>query len=384
MSSDPGYSRYRITHAVVQIRGPMKTFKAVLLTLVALALLGAGVLWVFQRQAGAYLLQQVAHKNVGRNILPELPDGLHLALCGTGSPFPDPTRAGPCSAIIAGDRLFIVDTGEGSARNLGYMGIPAAKIEAILLTHFHSDHIDGLPPFLLQRWGLGTFQTPTPVFGPTGVDKVVDGFRAAYVLDFGYRVAHHTEKIMPPGGSGGKGFPFALPPVGQGDTVVVLEDKGLKITAFRVNHAPIEPAVGYRFDYKGRSIAISGDTKVSPSVVAASKGVDILVHEALQPALVHILETEFGDKKLPNMAHVMHDILNYHTTPEEAASQASLAGAQQLVLNHIVPPIPTRLAYPAFLGDAARFYDKPITVGEDGMLFSLPANTSTVERKRLY
>ena len=355
-----------------------------LLALLAVSALLAGSVFVFQKPIATRLMQQIAHQNVGRNIIPTLPDGLHLALCGTGSPFPDPTRAGPCSAIIAGDRLFIVDAGEGSARNLGYMGIPAAQIEAIFLTHFHSDHIDGLGPFMLQRWGVGTFQTPTPVYGPTGVDKVVEGFRAAYVLDFGYRVAHHTEKIMPPGGSGGKGFPFALPPVGQGDAVVVLEDKGLKVTAFRVNHAPIEPAVGYRFDYKGRSIAISGDTKVASSLVTAAKGVDILVHEALQPKLVGLLKAEFADHQMNNMAQVMTDILNYHTTPEEAAAQASLAGAPHLVLNHIVPPLPLRFAYPAFLGDAANYFDKPITIGEDGMLFSLPAGGNSIQHKRLF
>ena len=362
----------------------MTKTKKLLLTMLVLSAVVVATVFIFQKQVATRLMQQMAHKNVGRNIIPTLPDGLHLALCGTGSPFPDPSRAGPCSAIIAGDRLFIVDTGEGSARNLGYMGIPAAKIEAIFLTHFHSDHIDGLGPFMLQRWGVGTFQTPTPVYGPTGVEKVVDGFRAAYVLDFGYRVAHHSEKIMPPGGSGGKGMPFALPPAGQGDDVVVLNDKGLKVTAFRVDHAPIDPAVGYRFDYKGRSVVISGDTKKTPSVQAVAKGADILVHEALQPALVKILETEFADHNLNNMSQVMRDILNYHTTPEEAAAQAAAAGAKQLVLNHIVPPMPVRFAYPAFLGDAAKFYDKPITVGEDGMLFSLPANSTSIDHKRLY
>lgn len=362
----------------------MTKTKKRLLTLLVLSALVVATVYIFQQQIATRVMQQMAHKNVGRNIIPTLPDGLHLALCGTGSPFPDPTRAGPCSAIIAGDRLFIVDTGEGSARNLGYMGIPAAKIEAIFLTHFHSDHIDGLGPFMLQRWGVGTFQTPTPVYGPTGVDKVVDGFRAAYVLDFGYRVAHHSEKIMPPGGSGGKGMPFALPPVGQGDAVVVLDDKGLKVTAFRVDHAPIDPAVGYRFDYKGRSVVISGDTKKTPSVQSIAKGVDILVHEALQPALVKILETEFADHALNNMSQVMRDIVNYHTTPEEAATQAAAAGAKELVLNHIVPPLPVRFAYPAFLGDAAKFYGQPITIGEDGMLFSLPANATSIDHKRLY
>jgi ribonuclease Z len=286
--------------------------------------------------------------------------------------------------VIAGDRLFIVDAGEGSARNLGYMGIPAAKIEAILLTHFHSDHIDGLGPFMLQRWGMGTFQTPTPVYGPTGVEQVVDGFRAAYVLDFGYRIAHHTAKIMPPGGSGGRAMAFALPGAGQGDAVVVVDDRGLKITAFRVDHAPIDPAVGYRFDYQGRSVVISGDTKKTPSVRAIAKGVDILVHEALQPKLVNLLEAEFTQKDMPRTAQIMRDILNYHTTPEEAAQQATEAQARQLVLNHIVPPIPTRFANAAFLGDATKFFANPITVGEDGMLFSLPAGDTSIQQTKLF
>lgn len=346
------------------------------------ALLVAALL-VFQRPVSMLLLEQIAHRNVGRDMVPGLPDGLHLALCGTGSPFPDPTRAGPCSAIIAGERLFIVDTGEGSARNLAYMGIPAARIEAILLTHFHSDHIDGLGPFMLQRWGTGTFQTPTPVYGPPGVDKVVEGFRAAYVLDFGYRVAHHSDRIMPPGGSGGKGMVFNLPASGPADTVTVLDSGGLKITAFRVNHAPVEPAVGYRFDYKGRSIVISGDTSVSPSLVHAAQGADILVHEALQPAMVKLLQTEFDGRNMPHVGHIMRDILNYHTTPEEAAAQAARAGVRELVLNHIVPPLPLRYAYPAFLGDAARHFDRPITVGEDGMLFSLPAGSTAIQRSQL-
>ena len=361
----------------------MKIVKKALLGLVALAALLAALAWVFQGQVGAQLLKQVARVNVGRNIMPGLPDGLHVALCGTGSPFPDPTRAGPCTAIIAGDRLFVVDAGEGSARNLGYMGIPTGKMEALLLTHFHSDHIDGMSPFLLQHWGLGTATAPLPIYGPTGVDRVVDGFRTAYGLDYGYRVAHHTEKIMPSGGSGGKGRPFALPPVGQGDTVVVLEDKGLKITAFRVNHAPVEPAVGYRFDYQGRSVVISGDTTPTPSLVAAAQGADLLVHEALQPKLVKLLETEFDGKNMGNMAQVMRDILTYHTTPEQAAAQASAAQVKQLVFNHIVPPLPIKFAYPAFVGEAARFFDGPITVGEDGMLFILPANSTDIAKKRL-
>ena len=361
----------------------MRHTKTWVLGFIGLALVLAGLVWAFQREVATALMKRVAHTQVGRNAVGNLPDGLHLALCGTGSPFPDPSRAGPCSAIIAGKRIFLVDAGEGSAKNLGYMGIPGGQVEALFLTHFHSDHIDGLSPIMLQHWGLGTATTPLPIYGPTGVEKVVDGFRSAYVLDFGYRVSHHSEKILPSGGSGGKAFPFALPPVGQGDSVVILDDKGLKVTAFRVNHAPVEPAVGYRFDYQGRSVVITGDTIKTPSVVTVAQGADILLHEALQPKLVNILEGEFNGKGMPNMGHVMRDILTYHTTPEEAAQQASAAQVKHLVFNHIVPPMPFAFAYPAFVGDAAKFFKGPMTVGEDGMLFSLPANSTEIIKKRL-
>lgn len=357
----------------------MARLKKVLLVLLGLAaLLGAAGV-VFQKPIAMLLLQKVAEKNVGRNILETLPDGLHVGLCGTGSPFPDPTRAGPCTAVIAGKRLFIVDAGEGGARTLGYMGIPASKIEAILLTHFHSDHIDGLGPLLLQRWGTGTMAAPTPIYGPPGVDRVVEGFRMAYGQDTGYRVAHHSEAIMPPGGAGGKGVTFTL----QGDTAVLLNDGGLKITAFRVDHGPVEPAVGYRFDYQGRAVVISGDTKKTDGLVAAAKGADLLVHEALQPKMVKLIEDQFNAKNLPNVGHIMHDILNYHTTPEEAAQQAAAAGVQQLVFNHIVPPLPIKYAYPAFVADARDFFQGPITVGEDGMLFSLPAGSKDIRQSQL-
>ena len=354
----------------------MDKWKKGLIALLALLALGVAIALVFQKQIAMRLLEKVAERNVARNIIDTLPDGLHVGLCGTGSPFPDPTRAGPCTAVIAGKRLFIVDAGEGGARTLGYMGIPASKIEGILLTHFHSDHIDGLGPMLLQRWGTGTATTPTPIFGPPGVDRVVEGFRMAYAQDTGYRVAHHSEKIMPPSGAGAKAVTFTL----QGDSTVVLDEGGLKITAFRVDHGPIEPAIGYRFDYAGRSVVISGDTKLAGSLVAAAKGVDLLVHEALQPTMVKLIEDRFIAKDLPHVGQIMHDILNYHTTPEEAAQQAAAAGAQALVFNHIVPPLPIAYAYPAFVGNSKEFFKGTITVGEDGMLFSLPAGSKEIQR----
>ncbi len=323
------------------------------------------------------------NKRVGTDATVGLADGLHVALCGTGSPLPNPARAGPCNVVVAGKHMFIVDAGEGAARNIAQMGLPMARAEGVFLTHFHSDHIDGMGPVMLMRWTGATANTPLPVYGPSGVDQVMAGFNAAYAIDNGYRTAHHGPAIVPPAGAGAVAVPFALPEAGKGDTAVVLERDGLKVTAIRVDHGPVSPAVGYRFDYKGRSIVISGDTSKSPSLVAAAKGADLLVHEALQPKLVVMMTEALAAKGIKNTAQITRDILNYHATPEQAAESAQEAGVRQLVLSHIVPSIPSAFFYPAFLGDAPRRFTGPITIGEDGMLFSLAAGGSAIEERRL-
>ena len=238
-------------------------------------------------------------------------------------------------------------------------------------------------PLMLGRWTSGTNASPLPIHGATGVDQVVAGFNAAYMIDNGYRTGHHGPTIAPPTGAGAMAIPFALPEPGKGDIVVVLERDGLKVTAIRVDHGPVKPAVGYRFDYQGRSIVISGDTSKSASLIAASKGADVLVHEALQPKLVKMMTAGLDAKGMKNMAQITRDILNYHSTPEEAAEVAQSAGVKQLVLSHIVPAIPSKFFYPAFLGDAPKRYKGPLMMGEDGMMFSLPAGSTAIVRTKL-
>jgi ribonuclease Z len=137
-------------------------------------------------------------------------DGLYAGLCGSGTPMPEIRRAGPCIAVLAGEHFFIVDAGQGSARNVLLMKFPIGKADAILLTHFHSDHIADLGEMELQRWAGGSNNSPVEVIGPKGVESVVEGFNLAYRLDAGYRVAHHGPETMPPSGAGGVAKPFEL------------------------------------------------------------------------------------------------------------------------------------------------------------------------------
>lgn len=345
----------------------------------ALLVLVVGSVMLFQRQIGERLFAQAAGNRIANGAL-QLDDGLHLILCGTGSPLPNPDRAGPCNVVVAGKQAFVVDIGEGGARNLNLIGFDLASLDGVLLTHFHSDHIDGMGPLALLHWTQGSAQAPLPLYGPQGVETVADGFNAAYALDHGYRVAHHGPKVVPPGGGGVQAMPFSI----DKDPVVVLERDGLKITAFPVDHDPVRPSVGYRFDYKGRSVVITGDTARTASVEQAAKGADILVHDALQPRLVASMTDALAKAGQANTAQITRDIPGYHASPEDAAKSAQVAGVKRLVLSHLVPPIPSAFFYPAFLGDAADYFDGEITVGEDGMVFSLPPGSDTIEAdKRL-
>jgi ribonuclease Z len=337
----------------------------------ALLVVGAGLYAVRGRLAEAAMGRLYAHA-LGRDPYEGVPDGLSVGLCGAGAPMPDPTRAGPCVAVLAGRRLFVVDAGAGGTRNLALMNLPPANVEAAFLTHFHSDHIDGLGELMLQRWAGGAHAEPLPVYGPTGVDQVVQGFEAAYALDRGYRIAHHGPQVVPPGGFGGTPHPFAIGP--DMPDVVVLQDKDLKVTAFPVRHNPVEPAVGYRFDYKGRSLVISGDTAPSPRLEAAAKGVDLLAHEGLSPELVGIQRREALAAHRDNLAHIMHDILSYHSAPEAVAGIAQRDQVKFLLFYHIIPPLPVEALEGPWLGRSREIYKGPVRVGHDGDFVTLPAD----------
>jgi len=309
-------------------------------------------------------------------------DGLYAGLCGTGSPMAQIDRAESCVAVLAGKHFFVVDAGEGSAKNVLLMNLPLRKTDAILLTHFHSDHIADLGEMMLQRWAGGANATPVDVIGPTGVEQVVQGFNLAYQLDAGYRVAHHGPETLPPTGAGGIAKPFELS-TDPDASAVVFDCDGVKITAFKVDHAPVVPAVGYRFDYKSRSVVISGDTRYSESLLEHAKGSDVLLHEALNTAMVQVLHDNAGMAPSPSAARIMQDIPSYHSTPEEAAKIAAAAGVKQLIYYHIIPPLPWPILKRLFVGDAKKYYRGPITLGEDGMLLFLPASSSRIEVKNV-
>jgi ribonuclease Z len=325
---------------------------------------------------GYKIAEIVVEKRLGANSVSELEDGLHIVLCGAGSPLPDPQRSGPCVLIIAGDTLVTLDAGSGSTANLLDMQVPIGNISAQLLTHFHSDHIDSLGKLGMMRWVNAANTSPLPVIGPEGTKKVVDGFNLAYAADTQYRHDHHTDLVAPKSGAGLIATEFAAPK--QGVMLTVFKQNGLTVKAFLVDHKPIHPAVGYHFEYKGRTAVISGDTSKSKNVEMAAKNVDLLVHEALSNELINLIQMTAANKKMPILAKVMFDIPDYHTSPIEAAQVAAAANARHLMYYHIVPALPAPGMEALFLKGTDDAYQGPITLGEDGSVISLPANSDKI------
>lgn len=356
--------------------------RKILWFLFILLALGSALAWVWRAELALAVAQRVAARHMASDGLDALPDGLHVGLCGAGSPFPDDRRSGPCTLVIAGQRLLVFDAGTGAARNIGKMGFMAGRVDAVFLTHFHSDHIDGLGELMLQRWVQGSHKTPMPVFGPVGVDQVVSGLLQAYSLDKGYRVDHHGDAVVPASGFGALPRAFAM---GNHPRVQVFKDAELEITAFGVQHDPVHPAVGYRIDYKGRHVVLSGDTRRSAAVLREASGVDLLVHEALSPTVLGALKDVAQQAGRTRLAQLFADVHDYHATPEQAAETARDARVGFLLLNHIVPTLPPLPGMEkAFLGQAPSIFSGPLRVGVDGDFVSLPAGSKDIVHSRRF
>jgi len=279
---------------------------------------------------------------------------LSVILLGTGMPTPNPARACASTLIRAGDKAFLIDTGRGFLNNLAQAGF--TDISAVLFTHYHSDHFGEFGELMVLR-GIAGFDNPLKVIGPKGAEKVVNGILDAYSLDFSYRKAHHKDK-----------WPDASLKVDiqETDSGVVYDKDGIKIRMFKVDHSPVEPAVGYRIDYQGRSVVVSGDTKKIPEMIDMAKGCDILVHEALNIQLVKMREARIKDN--PRLLSMNREMTEYHATTIDVAEIARDAGVEKLVLTHLVPSIPPDdKSEKAFIQGMSDIYQGTILVGRDGM-----------------
>jgi ribonuclease Z len=304
-------------------------------------------------------------------------DGLKVVFCGTSGPLPVKDRAKACTAIQAGGALYLVDVGPESTENLLAWRLPLAEARAVFITHLHSDHIGEVGEFNMQSWVAGR-PAPLILVGPPGVERLAAGFNEAYAIDHGFRNAHHEHgAVKLPIAAGLLKAQIAQPPASG--TAVVWRENGLTVTAIVVHHNPATPAYAYRFDYKGRSVVVSGDTIKWPPLAVAAKGADVLIHEAQNADMTRQLSQGLAMMGNPRMSSIMADTLSYHTTPVEAAEIARAAGVKRLVLSHL-----TQAGLPMYNPEA---FTKGMDAGgpldwrlaRDGMTIELPAGSSEIK-----
>ena len=210
-------------------------------------------------------------------------------LLGTGVPTPRPDRFGPCTLIEAGDQKLLIDAGRGATIRLYQIGVPNGQIDALFLTHYHSDHTVGIPDLWLTGWLQSRFATrraPFRVIGPVGANTLMSHLEKAYTLDINIRI--EDEKLPPESA--------AILVEEFDNDGIVYEKNGVRVIAFEVDHGDvIKPAYGYRIEYGGRAVVISGDTRYNDNVVKYGAGADLLIHEVaiVRPELAprnHVLQ----------------------------------------------------------------------------------------------
>ncbi len=309
-------------------------------------------------------------------------DALRVVVCGSSAPLPHPDRAKACLAVIAGGKFYLVDIGPEATETFGLHLFPLQRVGAVFITHLHSDHIGELGEFAMQSWANGRDQL-LDVYGPPGIETVVEGFNQAYSFDNDYRTAHHGQWFLPREVAAMLPRPIILegPDTDRKDRQsVALIDGDLTVTAIEINHHVVQPAYAYRFDYKGRSVVISGDTAYHPPLAVAARGADVLFHESNSAHIFQLFVEAAED--MPSMerfSEINRTVNSYHTTPIEAARIANQANVKLLALYHLMPPMPVPGLQSIWLRGIEDEWNGELVVVDDGMVVSLPLGTSEIK-----
>ena len=281
---------------------------------------------------------------------PGVPDSIVVTLLGTGTPEPDPHRFGAATLVEAGGLRFLFDAGRGAAIRLNQLKIPLGSIESVLLTHFHSDHVVGLPDVWLMGFinpFFGNRKGALRVVGPTGTKRFIDHLEQAYSDDVKIRIA---DQKIEPANTKISATEFAT-------DGVIFDRNGVKITAFAVDHGElIKPAYGYRVDYAGKSVLLSGDTKYDENLIRYGAGADLVIHE--------VGEAPDGMKDLP----FIKDIMAHHTTAEECGRVFAKIAPKLAVYTHLVllsgPKFPP-ISHAELEARTRKTYSGPLVIGDD-------------------
>lgn len=274
---------------------------------------------------------------------------MKITLLGTGSPIPDPLRAGPCTLVQAGDRNILVDCGRGALMRSMAAGVLPAMIDTLLITHLHSDHITDVNDLVTTRWVMQPVHVPLKVYGPAGTRAMIDALMRMLELDQQYRHDHHDDlRANGP-------LTVDVTEVGPDETFAI---GAVKVTTHATDHRPVKPTVGFRLEHDGRVAALAGDTVPCAGVDAMCAGADAYVQTVIRADLVNMVAN-----MVPTGGR-FKDILDYHSTVEQAAQTAARNGVKNLMLTHYVPPLQAAQE-DEWRALAAQHFDGNIVLGPD-------------------
>ena len=291
-------------------------------------------------------------------------DSLRIYVCGSASPL-GMGQAQACIAVVTPDHFYLIDSGAGSTQNINRLRLPTGRLQGLLLTHFHSDHIAEIYEVNLGSW-VNARPAPLTVYGPEGVQAVVKAINEGYRMDRLYRVAHHGEALLAP-----ELGVLAAQPISVGE---VLQDGDLKITAYMAEHPPIHPAVGYRIDYRGRSVVVSGDSNLSANTVEVADGADLLLHDALSLPMVTALASSLEANGRSRQSKIVTDVIDYHASTASLIELSAQSDVDMVAYYHLVPVPPNGIAESVFMRDAPDNF----VLTSDLMWFELPIGSDQI------
>jgi ribonuclease Z len=283
---------------------------------------------------------------------------IRVTLLGTGGPPPVMERFGPSILVEAGGESLLFDVGRGALQRLFQLKPPLKEVRNVFLTHLHSDHLVGLPDLWLTGWLNGRPKTPMRIWGPRGTKKMMEYLNQAFEYDI--RIRLYDDRTPP------AGIIVLAEDIAEG---VIYENNGVKVTAFEVDHAPIEPAFGYRIDYAGRAVVISGDTRFSEHLISCAKGADVVVHEVIAADLMRA--------NSQNNLDVMERVIAHHTTPEQAGEIFNRIQPRLAVYTHIIPVNATAKDV---IPQTRKTYVGPLELGEDLMVINIGDEVTVTSR----
>lgn len=273
-----------------------------------------------------------------------------LILLGSGGgPRPRKVSSAAAQVILSNGAAYVVDCGDGVARQLVTAGVPLTQLRSIFITHHHSDHNADYGNLMLLAWTAG-LRTRVDTWGPPPLQRMTRLFFEMNAYDIETRIA---DEGRPP-----LATLVHVHELRKGG--LVMQDDNVKVTAALVHHPPVTPAFGYRFDAADRSIVISGDTTPTESLIELAQGADVLVHEALYVPAVDRLVA-----RVPNAPQLRRSILSHHTSAEDAGRVAQQAGVKMLVLSHLVPADDPEISEQMWIDAARKHFDGEIVVGKD-------------------